>query len=62
MSTTIQYGAADGTRKAVAAAPQMPVIELQGLSVRFGSREILKGVDLFTARPCDRFAWSQRCG
>jgi ABC-2 type transport system ATP-binding protein len=42
MSTTIQYGAADGTGRAVAAAPQIPVIELQGLSVRFGSRDILK--------------------
>ena len=42
MSTTIQYGAADGTGQAVAAAPQIPVIELQGLSVRFGSRDILK--------------------
>jgi ABC-2 type transport system ATP-binding protein len=42
MSTTIQYGAAHGTGQAVAAAPQIPVIELQGLSVRFGSRDILK--------------------
>lgn len=31
-----------GTSQAVAAAPQTPVIELQGLSVRFGNREILK--------------------
>jgi ABC-2 type transport system ATP-binding protein len=42
MSTTIQPGAAVGTSQAVAAAPQTPVIELQGLSVRFGNREILK--------------------
>jgi ABC-2 type transport system ATP-binding protein len=42
MSTIIQYGAADSTGQATAAAPQTPVIELQGLSVRFGSRDILK--------------------
>jgi ABC-2 type transport system ATP-binding protein len=42
MSATIQYGAADSTGQATAAAPQTPVIELQGLSVRFGSRDILK--------------------
>jgi ABC-2 type transport system ATP-binding protein len=44
MSTTIQPGAADGTSQPFAAAPQTPVIELQGLSVRFGSREILKNL------------------
>jgi ABC-2 type transport system ATP-binding protein len=42
MSTTIQHGAADGTSRVVAAAPLTPVIELQGLSVRFGTRDILK--------------------
>jgi ABC-2 type transport system ATP-binding protein len=42
MSTAIQPGAADGTSQATAAAPQVPVIELQGLSVRFGKRDILK--------------------
>jgi ABC-2 type transport system ATP-binding protein len=42
MSATIQPGAADVTSQAVAAAPQTPVIELQGLSVRFGKRDILK--------------------
>src|SRR5277367_1537952 len=40
MSTTIQPGAAEGT--SLAAAPKTPVIELQGLSVRFGRRDILK--------------------
>jgi ABC-2 type transport system ATP-binding protein len=41
MNTTIQDAAAAGTH-APAAAPNTPVVELQGLSVRFGSREILK--------------------
>src|SRR5271170_4433046 len=44
MSIAIQHGAADGTTQHAAAAPQTPVIELQGLSVRFGSREILKNL------------------
>jgi ABC-2 type transport system ATP-binding protein len=44
MSIAIQSGAADGTSQQPAAAPQIPVIELQGLSVRFGSREILKNL------------------
>src|ERR1700683_4661433 len=42
MSTAIQPGAADATSGTTAAAPQTPVIELQGLSVRFGKREILR--------------------
>src|SRR2546426_181915 len=42
MSTAIQSGAAAVTNQQAAAAPQTPVIDLQGLSVRFGSREILK--------------------
>src|SRR5450755_4484496 len=42
MSTVIQPGAADGTSQATAAAPATPVIELRGLSVRFGKRDILK--------------------
>jgi ABC-2 type transport system ATP-binding protein len=42
MSTLIQPGAAASTSQPTAAAPQTPVIELQNLSVRFGSREILK--------------------
>jgi ABC-2 type transport system ATP-binding protein len=42
MSTVIQPGAADATSQATAAAPATPVIELQGLSVRFGKRDILK--------------------
>jgi len=44
MSTAIQPGAADATSQEVAAAPPTPVIDLQGLSVRFGSREILKNL------------------
>ena len=44
MSATIQHGAADEASRAVAAAPPTPVIELHGLSVRFGNRDIL--VDL----------------
>src|SRR5712672_88210 len=42
MSTAIQPGAADATSQATAAAPATPVIELRGLSVRFGKRDILK--------------------
>jgi ABC-2 type transport system ATP-binding protein len=42
MSTVIQTGAADGTSQATAAAPAPSVIELRGLSVRFGKRDILK--------------------
>jgi ABC-2 type transport system ATP-binding protein len=44
MSTMIQPGAAGGIHQEAAAAPQTPVIELQGLSVRFGSRDILKNL------------------
>jgi ABC-2 type transport system ATP-binding protein len=43
MSTIIQPGAAVDATEA-AAAPQTPVIELQGLSVRFGHRDILKNL------------------
>jgi ABC-2 type transport system ATP-binding protein len=42
MSTTIQHGAADAANQQASAAPATPVIALQGLSVRFGKREILK--------------------
>jgi ABC-2 type transport system ATP-binding protein len=42
MSTVIQPGAADGTSQATVAAPATPVIEMHGLSVRFGKRDILK--------------------
>jgi ABC-2 type transport system ATP-binding protein len=42
MHPTIQGGAATETNQQVSAAPPTPVIELQGLSVRFGNREILK--------------------
>jgi|SRR5579859_180706 len=41
MSAIIQPGAADDLNQTVAAAPLTPVIQLQGLSVRFGKREIL---------------------
>lgn len=44
MAMAIQPGAAEDTNQPIAAAPQTPVIELQGLSVRFGSREILKNL------------------
>jgi len=44
MSTTVQPGAVDGISERAVTAPQTPVIELQGLSVRFGSREILKNL------------------
>jgi len=44
MSTAIQNGAAESTNEQTAAAPRTPVIELQNLSVRFGSREILKNL------------------
>ena len=42
MSTVIQTGAADATSQATAAAPVIPAIEMRGLSVRFGKRDILK--------------------
>jgi ABC-2 type transport system ATP-binding protein len=42
MSTAIQPGAADATSETTVAAPPTPVIELQGLSLRFGKRDILK--------------------
>jgi ABC-2 type transport system ATP-binding protein len=44
MSTAIQPGAADSTLQEAAAAPPTPVIDLKDLSVRFGSREILKNL------------------
>src|SRR5580693_10483355 len=44
MSTATQPGAVDGTTEQTVTAPLTPVIELQGLSVRFGSREILKNL------------------
>jgi ABC-2 type transport system ATP-binding protein len=42
MSTAIQPGAAEVTSQAPFAAPARPVVELERLSVRFGSRDILK--------------------
>jgi ABC-2 type transport system ATP-binding protein len=44
MSTATQPGAVDGTSEQTVTAPQTPVIELQGLSVQFGSREILNNL------------------
>src|SRR2546423_1957973 len=44
MSIAIQPGAAAVTNEQVAAAPPVPVIDLLGLSVRFGNREILKNL------------------
>jgi ABC-2 type transport system ATP-binding protein len=44
MSTAIQNGAVDGMKEQSATAPQTPVIELQGLSVKFGKRDILKNL------------------
>jgi ABC-2 type transport system ATP-binding protein len=44
MSTATQPGAVDGTTEQTVTAPQTPVIELQGLSVRFGRREILNNL------------------
>ena len=44
MSTAVQPGAADGTCQQAAAVPGTPVIDLKGLSVQFGSREILKNL------------------
>ena len=41
---TAQPGAVVGTSEQAATAPPTPVIELQGLSVRFGNRDILKGL------------------
>jgi ABC-2 type transport system ATP-binding protein len=44
MTTAIQSEAAAQTDRDSATAPQVPVIELQGLSVHFGDREILKNL------------------
>ena len=44
MSTAIQNGAEEGISQQAVAAPLTPVIDLQGLSVQFGSREILKNL------------------
>ncbi len=41
MSTTAQPGAAEGLNDRAPAAPAVPIIQLQGLSVRFGKRDIL---------------------
>lgn len=45
MSTTIQLGAPSGSSERTAdGASSVPVIELDGLHVRFGNREILRGL------------------
>ena len=45
MSTTAQLGApASKSENAPAGAPSVPLIELNGLTVRFGNREILHGL------------------
>ena len=45
MSTTLQPGAANGEREHLPpAVPLPPLVELQGLSVQFGKREILRGL------------------
>jgi ABC-2 type transport system ATP-binding protein len=44
MSTTAQPGAASSAIQAPQAAPPSPLVELQGLSVRFGNRDILSGL------------------
>jgi len=45
VSTTTQIGAASGNQQpAQAAVPLLAVVELQGLSVQFGNREILRGL------------------
>src|SRR6202047_2058693 len=44
MNTAIQSGRAADTNEPCAAAPPRPIIELQGLCVRFGGREILKNL------------------
>lgn len=44
MSTTSQLGAAVGKSESTAGAPSVPLIELSGLTVRFGDRDILRGL------------------
>jgi ABC-2 type transport system ATP-binding protein len=44
MSTATQTGAVDGATERAPTTPQTPVIELQGLSVRFGNRNILNNL------------------
>jgi ABC-2 type transport system ATP-binding protein len=52
VSTTSQLGAPVGQRENTpAAAPSVPLLELDGLTVRFGSRDILRGL---TATLCGR--------
>ncbi len=45
MSTTAQHGVVAGeVNQSPPAAPSAPLVELQNLSVRFGNREILRGL------------------
>jgi ABC-2 type transport system ATP-binding protein len=44
MSTAVQPGAAGDTSRQAVAVPGTPVVDLKGLSVQFGSREILKSL------------------
>lgn len=44
MSTTTQNGAATAELQPAVAAPRTPLIELENLSVKFGDREILRGL------------------
>jgi ABC-2 type transport system ATP-binding protein len=44
VSTTAQPGAAEGLIARTPAAPAAPIIQLQGLSVRFGRRDILRSL------------------
>jgi ABC-2 type transport system ATP-binding protein len=44
VSTTTQPGAAEGLIARAPAAPPVPIIQLQGLSVRFGKRDILRSL------------------
>ena len=46
MSTTTQTGALEGeSKQPPTGAPPVPLIELQGLTVRFGDRDILRGLN-----------------
>jgi len=51
VSTTAQLGAASGESNRTPPAALPPLVELQGLSVQFGNREILRGL---TASLCGR--------
>ena len=44
MSTTAQRGAVGEIEPSTPAAPLAPLVEMQGLAVKFGNREILRGL------------------